>query len=136
MSLFSGTTIPITEQVLNFAQARHEVLAGNIANADTPGYRTRDLSPAEFEKKLGEAIAHRDSRNTSLGSVYAGGADLDDLAQVKKSLNSILYHDDSNVGLEQQVAELSKNQFKHNLALTIMRSQFALMRAAISERVA
>ena len=40
---------PVLEQVVNFTEARHGVLAGNIANLDTPGYKTRDLSPELFQ---------------------------------------------------------------------------------------
>ncbi len=57
-SLFQSSTIPILEQVVNFTEARHGVLAGNIANLDTPGYKTRDLSPALFQQRLKEAIEH------------------------------------------------------------------------------
>ena len=42
--------MPVLEQVVNFTEARHGVLAGNIANLDTPGYKTRDLSPALFQE--------------------------------------------------------------------------------------
>jgi flagellar basal-body rod protein FlgB len=49
-------------------------------------------------------------------------------------MQSILMHDDSNVGLEQQVAAISKNQMQHNLALTIMNAQFRQLQTAISER--
>src|SRR4029077_12706000 len=55
-SLFNNTTIPALGQVLNFAQARHTVLTGNIANVNTPGYRLRDLSQTEFQERLKEAI--------------------------------------------------------------------------------
>ena len=51
-ALFNGTTIPVLEQVVNFAQARHEVLAGNVANIDTPGYRMQDLNPTVFQTRL------------------------------------------------------------------------------------
>ena len=33
-----------------FTEARHSVLAGNVANLDTPGYKTRDLSVETFQK--------------------------------------------------------------------------------------
>ena len=56
-NLFSSTTIPVLGEVLNFAQARHTVLAGNIANVNTPGYRLRDLSQTAFQEQLKEAIA-------------------------------------------------------------------------------
>jgi flagellar basal-body rod protein FlgB len=51
-SMFANSTLPMLEQVVGFTQARHGVLAGNIANLDTPGYRTRDLSPVEFQEQL------------------------------------------------------------------------------------
>ena len=43
-SIFGSTSIPVLEQTVHFTQARHNVLAGNIANLDTPGYQVRDLS--------------------------------------------------------------------------------------------
>src|SRR6185312_9489185 len=58
-SLFQSSTIPVLEQVVNFTEARHGVLAGNIANLDTPGYKSRDLSPAMFQERLKEAIDAR-----------------------------------------------------------------------------
>src|SRR4030042_4347215 len=61
-SLFSSTTIPVLEQVVNFTEARHGVLAGNIANLDTPGYRTRDLSPELFQQRLQKAIEAQHTR--------------------------------------------------------------------------
>ncbi len=139
--LFDSSTIPVLEQVVNFTQARHGVLAGNIANMDTPGYRTRDLSPEEFQSRLQEAVEAR--RQSAISPTYAINAQLagkttatghDGMDQVRESLKSILYHDNSDVSIEQQVTEISKNQAQHNLALGIMTAQFRLLRAAISER--
>ena len=135
-SLFQSSTIPVLAQVVDFAQSRHEVLAGNIANYQTPGYRTRDLSVKAFQEKLKGAIAARDRQANSLGAASPSRlGDNQPFAKVKESLNSILFHDDSNVSLERQVTELIKNQGMHNTALTIMRSQFRLLQVAISERV-
>ncbi len=134
-SLFNSSTVPVLEQVVNFTQARHGVLAGNIANIDTPGYKTRDLSPVEFQKNLKEAIAtrHKPTHITnSPGSRSITGRD--GMNQVRESMKSILYHDQSNVSIEEQVTEISKNQGQHNLALSLMTAQFRLLRSVISER--
>ncbi len=53
-----------------------------------------------------------------------------------EDVETILYHDDSNVGIEYQVTEMVKNQMRHNMALSIMSSQMKLLETAISERVA
>ena len=133
--MFNGTTIPVLEQVVNFAQARHGVLAGNVANIDVPGYKTRDLSQELFQERLKDAVAQRNTPGgaRSPGELTAGG--YDEFSQVKDSFRSILYHDQSDVGIEKQVTELAKNQAMHNLALTIMTSQFRLLQTAISECV-
>ena len=136
LSLFQSTTIPVLAQVVDFAQSRHEVLAGNIANYQTPGYRTRDLSVDVFRQNLKDAIDMRDRQAGSLGAASPSRlGDRQPFAKVKESLNSILYHDDSNVSLERQVTEIIKNQGMHNTALAILRSQFSLLQVAISERV-
>jgi flagellar basal-body rod protein FlgB len=133
-AMFSSTSIPVLEQVVNFAQARHSVLAGNLANIDTPGYKTRDLPPAEFEARLRKAIDERDRMQSSCETRSPSCVPFDPVAQVSDDLKGILYHDESNVSVEHQVAEITKNQTQHNLALSILNSQFRQLQAAISER--
>jgi flagellar basal-body rod protein FlgB len=134
MSIFQATTIPILEQVVNFSQARHEVLAGNIANIDTPGYVARDMSVADFESRLKKAI--EESRKSPLvgGSAEVAATKSNPISEVADSVQSILYHDESNVGAEYQVNEMVKNRLQHNLAVAIMSQQFRLLQAAVSEK--
>jgi flagellar basal-body rod protein FlgB len=135
-SAFNSTSLGVLEQAMQFAQARHAVLAGNIANLDTPGYRVRDLSVETFQNRLKEAIAARDKASHAPPGGSSGPLEPDAaMRRVRQSLKSILYHDQSDVGIEEQVAELSKNQMMHNMAVSIMSSQFRLLQAAISERV-
>lgn len=140
-NIFDSSTVPVLEQVVNFTQARHGVLAGNIANIDTPGYKTRDISPEQFQEKLKDAVTQR--RQAAQSPTYAINAELagrkpatghDGMNEVRDSMKSILYHDNSDISIEQQVSEISKNQGQHNLALSLMTSQFRLLRAAITER--
>ena len=134
-NLFGSTTIPALAEVLNFAQARHTVLAGNIANVNTPGYRLRDLSPTAFQQKLKEALAESQRSNHSLSPGITQSQPGDSLRDVRPSLENLIYHDDTNIDLEKQVAEMTKNQLLHNFALQIMTDQFQLLQTAISERV-
>lgn len=133
-SMIDASTIPLLEQVVGFSEARHAVLAGNIANMDTPGYRSRDLSVDTFRERLKELIKAQEDPTTS----RSPGNIMDEpdaaMKRVRDSMKTILFHDDSDVGLEQQVTQLSKNQFMHNLAISIMGSQFRLIESAISER--
>ena len=133
-SMFDSSTIPVLEQVVSFTQARHGVLAGNIANLDTPGYKTRDLSPEEFQNRLKEAMEAR--RQKALSPTYEIIARLAgrDTATGFDGMDKVRESNNSDVSIEQQVAEISKNHALHNLALSLMTAQFRLLRAAITER--
>ncbi len=134
-TLFDSSTIPMLQEVVNFSEARHNVLAGNIANVDTPGYRVRDLSVDTFQERLKEAISAREVQKESMSRGIHQSKPGDPMRDVRDSLKSILYLDNSDVGMEQQVTEIAKNQIMHNLAVSIMSSQFRLLEVAISERV-
>lgn len=45
------------QQALSLRKARHDVLAANIANADTPNYKARDIDFASELKKAGESAS-------------------------------------------------------------------------------
>jgi len=133
--LFGSTTNPVLSEVLNFAQARHTVLAGNITNVNTPGYRLRDLSPTAFQEKLKAAIEQAKRGSEPLSPGIAMSQPGDPLREVGASLENLIYHDDTNIDLEKQVAEMAKNHLLHNFALTVMTDQFQMLQTAISERV-
>jgi flagellar basal-body rod protein FlgB len=137
-NMFDSTTIPVLQEMVNFSQARHTVLAGNIANMDTPGYKVRDLSVEDFHTRLKQAVEERrqpvqSSQSASPGDV--GVSNHEPLAEVAKNSKTILHHDQNNVGIEHQATEMVKNQMQHNMALSLMVKQFRLLETAISGRV-
>ncbi|MGL4514210.1 MAG: flagellar basal body rod protein FlgB [Lacipirellulaceae bacterium] len=156
--VFSNSTLPMLEQVVQFTEARHGVLAGNLANLNTPGYKTRDLSPEKFEQSLKDAMQQSRQPRTSAGASVGEaavlaergiaasglitarnssgperGLDFEALEGVRDSMRAILHHDERDVSLEQQVTEVAKNQSKHNLAVSLIAQQYRLLRSAISE---
>jgi flagellar basal-body rod protein FlgB len=128
--IFQSTTIPALEQSLTFSQRRHELLAGNIANLDTPGYRQKDLDLNQFQAALADSIQAATEPSLQLHPTTRD----DQYAGPRAASEQIVFHDGSDVSLERQVTEISKNKHLHGLAVTTMRSQFALLRAAITER--
>lgn len=131
MELFNNSAISALEQTAVFAQKRHELLAGNLANIDTPGYRTRDLDVGQFQSALADSIRYQ----TGAADQKVDAMTRDDLIRgPRAATEQVVYHDGSDVSLERQITELSKNQGLHSVAITTMRSQFALLRAAITER--
>ena len=78
MPSFGPSAIGALQQAMRFRMARESVLAGNIANSDTPGYRRRDLS---FEGVLADttskmARTHAAHLPTRAGDPAAGRVEL------------------------------------------------------------
>jgi flagellar basal-body rod protein FlgB len=119
------------EQTLIFAQRRHTVLAGNLANISTPNYQARDLSLPNFQEALAQSISAQQQPLASPGLASKN----DPLAPVRIAQENLLYHDGSDNQLEYSVTELAKNQMLHSTAINLLRSQFRMLETAISERV-
>jgi len=141
---FNSTTIPALQQTAIFTERRHELLASNIANLDTPDYRARDLKVDRFQEALAESIEnakHPSPGNAGRNSasrqtdLFGNPVQRDDIKSgPRETMEPIVFHDGSDVSLERQVTEIAKNQGLHNLAIATMRNQFAMLRAAITER--
>ena len=134
-AIFNATVVPVTEQVVNFNEARQSLLAGNIANYDTPLYRARDLDVDNFKTKLAGAIERKHRPPGPVYTKYPLKDSASALGEIWPADVPILYHDNNNVGMEYQVTEMAKNNIEFNTALNIMRHQMLLLQTAISERV-
>ncbi len=150
-SLLNSTTVPLLEKVAAFGERRHEVLAGNLANIDTPGYKTRDLSLESFQEALQQAVERRrQPAGDPLGSLNSPGSgipspptqssQIDDLfpaklfQAVEAPPANITFNDAGNRSVEHEAMELNKNAMMQKLAVEMMAAQMAMLQAVISER--
>ena len=56
---------------MNWHQERQRLLAENVSNADTPGYRPRDLAPLDFGRQVQQASGQLQLALTAPGHVTA-----------------------------------------------------------------
>ncbi len=133
----NNSTLPALEQTAAFAQKRHMLLAGNIANLDVPGYRTRDVSLDDFQQALRTAVEQQASPSSgyrSPGGFHTSEAmSPEAMERVRDVSKQVIFHDGSDVSLEEQVTEISKNQSLHDMSIALMRSQLQTLQAAIRE---
>jgi flagellar basal-body rod protein FlgB len=128
------STLPALEQTAVFAQNRQSLLAGNIANLDVPGYKTRDISTSDFQERLKEMLTAQS--NPSSGAIPGEApSKVPAEERVRDVSRQILYQDGSDVSLEEQITQISKNESMHNMAIALMRSQFQNLQVAIRESV-
>ena len=127
--LVNQTSEPVLERMLQFTAARQKLLAENVVNISTPGYRQKDLSLEKFQGMLRDRLQQRDN-----GTV--GGTSFDDLrAELEYPKRGILFHDGANRSMEQLMSDQAKNALMHNLAIELLRKQYSAMEMALKERV-
>ncbi len=127
--MFNQGSSPLLEEVVSFTAKRHALLAENIANVDTPGYRQKDLSVGRFQQMLVQRLELR-------GRQAPGAVRFDDIRhEVSEPMRGILFHDRNNRSMEQLASDLAKNGLTHNLAIELLRKQYQQMELALKDRV-
>ena len=126
--LLNEGSAPLLEQVVRFAAQRHKLIAENVVNVSTPGYRQKDLSLEKFQKMLSSRLDRRDETGPGMVS-------FDDITnEVENPRKGILFHDGNNRSMEQLMSDQAKNALMHNMAIEMLRRQFKTMEMALSER--
>jgi flagellar basal-body rod protein FlgB len=142
--LSTAGAIPVLEMTLRFAGARQRIIAHNIANLDTPGFRPADASPQAFQKTLREAVDERNARTggeqgelhwRDTKEIRHAGADgrIELVPQTPSS--NILFHDRNNRDLERTMQDLAENVGVYRISADLLRSRYEVLKSAIAERV-
>ena len=100
------------EQYMTLLSARQKVVASNIANADTPGYKTKDI---DFQSEFKSALMQL-SPSGPVSTEVAG-------LRVR--------NDGNNVNLDRESRLLSENTMRFNIAANLVRSQIKTIKSAI-----
>jgi flagellar basal-body rod protein FlgB len=110
-------------QALNLRSQRQQVLASNIANADTPGYKARDI---DFKSALAAAVAQpRKDDSPSGAPAAAAPPKLLYRAMVQPSV------DGNTVDMDVERAQFAENTVRYEANITMLTHQIRTMLAAI-----
>jgi len=117
---------------LELRARRMQVLASNLANADTPGYKARDLDFAEALSDAGtESLPLATSTPAHLGGV--GGAGPDGIEKYRIPLQPSL--DNNTVDAPMDQARFAENALSYQVSLAFVNSRITTLMTAISGTV-
>ena len=111
------------------AWARNDAIANNIANADTPGYKRKDVS---FETELQNAL--KSSKYTSLDDKVSAANDHLDRISYRTYTDSSEWSyrlDGNNVDIDTENVELASNQIKYNAIVQSLDNEFKNLKTVI-----
>ncbi|MCS6924356.1 MAG: flagellar basal body rod protein FlgB [Candidatus Binatia bacterium] len=126
-----GPTHHLLTSALRLRALRHELLVGNIANLDTPGYRPRDLDFANTLRTLtlGHAGVQRVG-DWGAGMLAFTAAQPRSLVRERGGEEKL---DGNGVDLDRELSLLVENTLLHETSLTLLARTLAGLRYAISE---
>lgn len=115
----TDNTAVVLGKLLDLTSIRHQVLANNLANVNTPKFTRQDL---DFSEEFAQAVKQ--------GAGAVQSLHLEPIEDTEAPAR----FDGNNVQLETEMAEMSKNGMLHQMALQLMRAHISMQRMAVTGR--
>jgi flagellar basal-body rod protein FlgB len=121
--LFDQTNYVAAKKMLDATVMRHEAIASNLANIETPNYKRLDLAPS-FQTELRQAVGAKEAG--TLASIQP--------EIVQDSTAAARNPDGNSVQLEDELVQMSKNFIEHSLETQLVTGNLLKLRLAITGR--
>jgi flagellar basal-body rod protein FlgB len=131
-NLFGGN-FPLLEKSLSLRARRQELIVSNIANADTPNYKSFDMIIEDELQKTGETSSQIPLKKTNASHLKRRGAGVDQVTIHKNESDDLSLRGDGNtVDMDTEMVNLSENALMYKASAQIMGKMFTALRTAIN----
>jgi flagellar basal-body rod protein FlgB len=124
-------TLSLASALAAHASARQQILAENVAHADTPGYRARDIE--DFATIVDDRVGAFAARTTRPGHI-AFGADARGFDPREQTALGAETPNGNTVSLEDQMLRAAEVRQEHELAIGVYAKSLEILRAAVTRR--
>ena len=133
MNLSTLNVFRVATMKMGWLSERQGVLAQNIANADTPDYRAKDLKSPSFSKLMSNNNHNIKMVQTAKGHMVAPGSHMD--SRLIKERNKDVYEVSPNenaVIMEEQLIKISESSMNFKLASNIYSKNLSMFKMALN----
>lgn len=124
------------QEALNLRAERQQVLANNIANADTPGFKARDF---DFARELASAVQNGRPGGSSMNLATTSPRHLQGRLE-SPAVHELLYRvpdqpslDGNTVDMDRERTAFADNAVRYQASLTFMNSRLQGLKSAMQE---
>lgn len=128
--------VHLADRAMGLAVRRQTLIAGNLANLDTPGYRSKDL---DFESALRGALGLGQGQSLPMVRTdpkHLGGSGLAAAPTTRDGRPIWERNDGNDVNLDRESMLLARTQSTYQLSAALAQGEVRKLRQAISESVA
>lgn len=137
----NGGVFPMLEKTIAFTEARNRVIAENVANITTPGYRAKQLDVGKFQAALRSATERRAEHGgvwqlEATDEFHADASGHLETTPSREPVENLLFHDGTNARMERHMADIAENTMMHQAATELLKTYYNGMSKAIRGRLA
>lgn len=133
--LLVSETSKLMEKALDAASLRNSVIANNLANVDTPGFKRSEVS---FEDELAKALSESGGiigRRTKDKHIPIGPRKATEVsARMELQNDTSVRNDGNNVDIDREMAALAKNTILYNALVQQISGEYQKLKTVISGR--
>lgn len=126
MGLLESNSALMLQRSMNFLWTKQSCILDNIANAETPNYKTKY---ATFEESLDNAIRQAAGEKQGKNAAFREAIE-DSQLEVRQAQESTRM-DDNGVNITEQAVELARNGYQLQYVMDSISSDFSILRTAI-----
>jgi flagellar basal-body rod protein FlgB len=119
------STVDTLQAALTYHRERHTVIAGNVANLDTPGYR-----PVDLQRRTAEAAGTMSV--TQQGHLTAPAVTADFVSSFDDG-GALQGSDGNAVTLEREMSKIDANRTRYSTSAELLSRRFAMLRYAAGD---
>jgi flagellar basal-body rod protein FlgB len=123
-ALFSQPDYLAAKKMLDMTVLRHDAIASNLANIETPNYKRLDVSPS-FESELQQAVASQDPKQIAAAQ-----------PELAVDTSAVSGRADGNtVLLESEMLKLNQNMMEHSMETQLVSYSLSRLKTAVTGQI-
>jgi flagellar basal-body rod protein FlgB len=133
LDLFEGKTLNAIEGYMDRLSQRQKIVSSNLANIDTPGFKTRDIT---FHATIDELIAKEPSggKLRMTRERHIEGENLNSLASIVTEPEGLIERADrNNVDIDWEMMKMSETSIGYSMMTQMLRGKYQKLANSINE---
>lgn len=133
MGLMNTPVFAALTDKMRWHQARQGLLAENVANANTPGYKGRDLAHYDFEKRAGGMSSATVTTTATQPMHFSVGSTSADAFGAQRMANFEVTPEGNGVTLEDEMMKVTTNMMDYQAATSLYQKSIKIIKTALGK---
>lgn len=135
MDFASIPLFSVMKSKLGYMSERQSVLAQNIANADTPNYKAKDVKAPDFKSMVSASSGNQQVQIAKTNANHLSGTAMPSVGGhiITRDSTYELSPSGNNVSIEEEMSKIAENQSEYTKVLNLYRKSVDMFKTAIGK---